>query len=65
VDALIEKAILADGGKFMAFVGVIVWLDIRTTVKNMAKALETLTIQMAAIVERVDSHEKRIDRLEG
>lgn len=31
---------------------------------DMAKSIKDLNVKMAVIVERVDTHEKRIDRLE-
>lgn len=48
----------------IAFFGFLMWSDLRKVVNKIADSLETLTIQMAKIVERVDSHEKRIDKLE-
>lgn len=61
---IIATLMSVDGGKFIAILGIIMWIDIRGSVKDMASSVKILTIQMAKIVERVDSHEKRIDRLE-
>lgn len=54
-----------DGAKLIPILGLIMWMDIRGSVKSMAKDLGTLTVQLATVVERVDSHEKRIDKLES
>lgn len=51
--------------KVIAVVGIVIWLDLRKAVKGMAESVATLTLQMAKIVERVDHHEKRLDKLEG
>lgn len=50
--------------KILALLGILMWLDMRGAFKDMAKAVQLLTVQMATIVDRVDGHEKRIDRLE-
>lgn len=65
MDALLKLAVEMADGKIVAIVGVIMWLDMRGSFKAVAKDLSLLTVQMATIVERVDSHEKRIDKLEG
>lgn len=65
MEDLLATLLNADAGKFIAALGLLMWLDIRGSVKSMAKDLGTLTVQMATVVERVDSHEKRIDKLES
>lgn len=64
MDAIIEYLLKVDGGKVIALLGLWMWWDLRGVVKGMASSLATLTIQLATIVERVDSHEKRLDRIE-
>ena len=32
--------------------------------QNIQKSIETLNIQIAVVIERTDSHEKRIEKLE-
>lgn len=64
MDDLISALSNADSGKVVALFGIFMWLDIRGTVKDLTKCVQTLVSQMAVIVDRVDSHEKRIEKLE-
>ena len=48
----------------LSIIAIIVWLDLRGTIKLMGRSIENLNNKMGIIVERVDSHEKRIDKLE-
>lgn len=41
-----------------------VWWDLRGSINIIANSMTTLTTQLAVVVERVDSHEKRLDRIE-
>lgn len=54
----------ADSGKLLAVIGICMWLDIRGTVKELTDSVKTLISQMAVVIERVDSHERRIEKLE-
>jgi hypothetical protein len=65
MDAFAEYLLGLDGGKLIAVLGLLFWVDMRKTVISISHTLQTLSIQLATIVERVDSHEKRIDKLEG
>lgn len=47
-------------GGVMSFLGVGVFSQLR----NMSETLQRLAVDMSTIAERVNSHEKRIDRLE-
>lgn len=64
MDEIVKYLLNVDGGKALAIVGVVMWMDMRSVVKQIATSLQTLTLQLATVVERVDGHEKRIDRLE-
>lgn len=64
MDDLLVALAHADSGKIIAILGVFMWLDIRGTVKSMASSIERLSGKVGIVVERVDSHEKRIDKLE-
>lgn len=60
--------------KTYGFAGVVaiavafMWRDMKITIKDsmreISEPIKTLTTQLAVVVERVDAHEKRIDRLE-
>lgn len=63
-DNLLDMLFHVGGAGSLAIFGLLMWLDMRTSVKKIAESLDTLTVQMAKVVERVDSHEKRIDKLE-
>lgn len=65
MDTLTEYLLNNMDAKVLAVVGIVIWLDLRKSIKGMAENVGTLTIQMAKIVERVDHHEKRLDRLEA
>ena len=54
----------ADTSKLLSILGIVMWIDIRGTVKDLTDAVKTLISQMAVIIERVDSHERRIEKLE-
>lgn len=51
--------------KLVSVIALFLLWDLRKSFRDMADSIRILTAQMAAIVERVDGHEKRIDRLEG
>lgn len=65
MEDFLAQLVSVDGGKVIAVLGLLMWMDLRKSVTGMAKSLELLTVQMGIIVARVDSHEKRIDHLEG
>lgn len=52
------------GAKVVALIAIMILLDLRTSFRQMAKSIDLLTVQMATVVTRVDTHEKRIDHLE-
>lgn len=52
------------GGKLLSVLAVFMWLDMRGGMKELTDAVKTLISQMAVVIERVDSHERRIEKLE-
>jgi len=59
-DAMIQL-----GLAIMGFLSLTIFNDIRKSIDKLMTSVESLNEKMAVICERVDSHEKRISRIEG
>lgn len=59
IDQMIEMALCVIG-----CLALLLFNDMKRTIEKMSDSIESLNQKMAVICERVDSHEKRIDRLE-
>lgn len=57
--------VVQSGIALIGCMALILFNDIKKTIERMSASLEALNQKMAVICERVDTHEKRIDRLEN